>query len=104
MGGAWPSGRGGRRRHQNRLQRQTKGSTVRAASILMRLIFAITVLSLLTGQIVVAAEQAGYEELQRKAKLAYVSGKRDEAITLITQAIALEQKNPLRYFIRTRFH
>jgi lipoprotein NlpI len=51
-----------------------------------------------------AAEQVSCEELQRQARLAYVSGKRDEAITLITQAIALEPKNPRAYFVRARFY
>ncbi len=68
------------------------------------LLFVFTALGLLTARMGVAAEQVSYEELQRQAKLAYASGKRDEAITLITQAIAREQKNPRGYFIRARFH
>ena len=68
------------------------------------LLFVFTALGLLTARMGVAAEQVSYEELQRQAKLAYASGKRDEAITLITQAIAREQKNPRGYFIRARFY
>jgi len=68
------------------------------------LLFAFTAWSLLTASIVVAAERISYEELQSQAKLAYVNGRRDEALMLVTQAIAVEPKNPRGYFIRARFH
>lgn len=68
------------------------------------LVFAFTALSLLAARIVVAAEPTSCEELQSQAKIAYANGKRDEAVTLITQAIAVEPKNPRGYLIRARFH
>lgn len=70
----------------------------------MRLLFAITVLSLLTTGIVSAAETASYKELQREAQSAYAKGKPDEATTLATRAIAVEPQNPRGYFVRARFH
>lgn len=61
-------------------------------------------MSLLTAEIVGAAEPVSYEELQRQAKAAYANGKRDEAVSLVTQAIDAEPKNPRCYFLRARFH
>jgi len=68
------------------------------------LLFVVVALSLLVAKMVVAAEKANYEELQSRAKVAYANGKRDEAVALVTQAIAVEPKNPRAYFIRARFH
>jgi lipoprotein NlpI len=70
----------------------------------MRLLFAITVLSLLTTGIANAAEMASYAELQGQAQSAYAKGRNDEAITLITRAIAIEPQNPRGYFVRARFY
>jgi len=52
----------------------------------------------------VAAEQVGSDELQRQAKLAFVTGKTNEAFALVTRAISVEPQNPHGYFIRARFH
>jgi lipoprotein NlpI len=71
---------------------------------LLRVLFAITVLSLLTTGIVSAAETASYKELQREAQSAYAKGQNDEAITLITRAIAIEPQNPRGYFVRARYY
>lgn len=70
----------------------------------MRLIAAITVLSLLTTGIVSSAETASYEALQRQAHSAYAKGRNDDAMTLITRAIAIEPQNPHGYLLRARFH
>src|SRR6266566_6543877 len=67
-------------------------------------LFILTALSLLPNGVVVAAEQAGFEELQRQAKLAFVAGKTNEAFELLTRAISVEPKNPRSYFVRARFH
>lgn len=70
----------------------------------MRLLFVFTALGLLIARIGVTAEQVSFEELQRQAKEAFATGKRDQAMTLVTQAISLEPKNPRGYFYRARFH
>jgi len=75
-----------------------------AASTPGRFLFAVVALSLFTPGIVIAAEQAGFDELQREAKLAFVSGKTNQAFALVTQAIAVEPKNARGYFIRARFY
>lgn len=59
---------------------------------------------LLAASIGIAAERANYQELQSQARAAYARGKSDEAITLVTQAIAVEPQNPRGYFVRARFH
>ena len=59
------------------------------------LLFAFTAWTLLAARIVVAAERSSYDQLQNQAKLAYVNGKREEAVMLVTEAIAIEPKNPL---------
>ena len=64
----------------------------------------LTALGLLTPRIGVPAERISYDQFQNQAKVAYVSGKRDEAVRLVTEAIALEPKNPRGYFVRARFH
>ena len=53
---------------------------------------------------IVAAEKSAFEELLDKAKTAYTNNKREEAVTLATQAIKYEPKNPRGYFVRARFH
>jgi lipoprotein NlpI len=70
----------------------------------MRMLFAITVLTLLTTGSGSAAEMSSYAELQRHAQSAYAKGKNDEAITLITRSIAIEPQNPRGYLLRARFH
>jgi lipoprotein NlpI len=71
-------------------------------SQLLLLIF--VAFSLLQTRLSIAAEKAGYDELQRQAKQALVSGKTNEAFALVTQAISMEPKKPRGYFIRARFH
>lgn len=51
-----------------------------------------------------SAQEPNFDQLQRQAKAAFVTGKTNEALSLITQAISLEPKNPLGYFTRARFH
>ena len=68
------------------------------------LLIVFTALSLFTARIGFAAEQAKSEELQSQAKAAFANGKRDEAIRLVTQAIAIEPKHSRGYFVRARFH
>ena len=68
----------------------------------MKLIFAITVLSFFATGIGITAEQDNFESLQTQA--AYTKGKPNEAIVLMTQAIAVEPQNPRGYFVRARFH
>jgi lipoprotein NlpI len=63
-----------------------------------------TALSLLAASIVVADEKVKFEELLSQANAAYANGKRDEAVTLATQAVEIEPKNPRGYFVRARFH
>lgn len=75
-----------------------------AGSILMRLVLAITALSFLTASIGLAAPPETFPELQSQAKAAYSKGKPDEAVTLATQAIAVEPQNPRGYLVRARFH
>jgi len=70
----------------------------------IKLLFAFAALSLFTTCIVVAAEQASFEELLGQAKQAFVKDKTNEAFALITRAIALAPQNPHGYFIRARFH
>jgi lipoprotein NlpI len=53
---------------------------------------------------IVAAEKSAFEELLDKAKTAYTNNKREEAVTLATQAIKDEPKNPHGFFVRARFH
>jgi lipoprotein NlpI len=72
--------------------------------MLMKLIFTITALSFFTACISVATEQDNFAELQRQAQAAYAKGKPDEAIALMSNAIAVEPKNPRGYFVRARFH
>ena len=68
------------------------------------LFFAITALSLFAARIGIAAEKDNFGELQSQAKAAHAKGKHDEAITLVTRAIAAEPKNPRGYFVRARFY
>ncbi len=70
----------------------------------MRLIFIITVLSLVPASRSLAAEPVSFETLQRQAKAAFENNQREEAVRLVTQAIALDPKNVRGYFIRARFH
>lgn len=70
----------------------------------MRFIFATAALSLFTATNGVAASKDSFEELQSQARSAYTKGKSNEAITLVTQAIAVEPQNPRGYFVRARFH
>ena len=69
----------------------------------MQLIFALTALSLLTVRALVAAEPVNFQELQNQARTAYTSGKRDEALRLLTQAIAIEPKSTRGYLARAGF-
>lgn len=62
------------------------------------------VLSLFALNLAAAAEPAGYAELERQAKVAYANGRRDDAVTFATQAIAAEPTNPRGYFMRARIH
>jgi lipoprotein NlpI len=68
------------------------------------LLLVSTALSLLIAKVALAADKVSYEELQSQGKAAFANGKRDEAVALVTQAIAVEPKNPRGYFIRARFH
>ncbi len=61
-------------------------------------------LGLLAASFAGVAEKVNFEELQSQAKVAYAGGKHDEAVALVSQAIALEPKNSRGYFIRARFH
>src|SRR5437899_6776888 len=51
-----------------------------------------------------AAELGTNEELTSRAKKAFASGNRDEAIALASQAIKTEPKNPRGYLLRAGFH
>ncbi len=61
-------------------------------------------LVLFTTWIAVAGEKATFGGLLNQANAAYSSGKREEAIALVTQAIALEPKSPRGYFFRAKFY
>jgi len=66
--------------------------------------FVVAGLSWLEVGNVWSAEKSRFGELSDQAKVAYANGKRDEAVTLVTQAIEAEPKNPHGYFVRARFH
>ena len=70
----------------------------------MRLTHVITALNLLGASIGIAAEKQSFDDLQSQAKAAYAKGKPDEAITLVSRAIAVEPQNSHGYFLRARFH
>ncbi len=70
----------------------------------MRQIIAFTILTLLAASRGVAAEKPSFGSLQSQAQAAYAKGQPDEAIALMTQAIAVEPQNPRGYFVRARFH
>jgi lipoprotein NlpI len=65
-------------------------------------IFAILVLFL--PIFLAAADKSEFDTLLARSKAAYDSGKRDEAVTLATQAIKTEPENPQGYFFRARLY
>lgn len=69
-----------------------------------RMLIYFTALILFQANLVTAEHVNNVETLLNRAKSAYENGKRDEAVTLATQAIAAEPKNPSGYFFRARFH
>jgi lipoprotein NlpI len=62
------------------------------------------VLALFTSMPVIAAEKSVADNLLIQAKTAFAEGKRDEAVTLATQAIEADPKNPACYFLRAMLH
>jgi len=71
---------------------------------LRRIFVLFAALTLFPTDLVISAEQVNVETLLARARSAYATGKRDEALKLATQAIETEPKNPSGYFIRARFH
>ncbi len=68
------------------------------------ILFALTTFSLWAAGVIVAAEKLNVDDLLSQAKAAYGSGKHDQAMMLVTQAIEAEPKSSRSYFVRARFH
>ena len=77
---------------------------IRSRRVRGGILFAFTAFSLLAAGAIVAAEKVNVDDLLSQAKAAYASGRRDEAMTLVTQAIKAEPKSSRSYFVRARFH
>lgn len=75
-----------------------------AMPVFPRILLVILTASSLLPSKTALAQEPNFDRLQHQARLAWASGKTNEAFSLITQAISLEPKNPLAYLVRARFH